>query len=359
MKITVHLGPRSYNIIIDHDAFASFPAQLKKRFPDSRFVLVTNTTIAGLYRETISIWKKKLCFESCVIADGERYKTVATWNSILDFFLKAKLDRKSVVCALGGGVVGDIAGFAAASFLRGVPYVQIPTTLLAMVDSSVGGKTGVNHRLGKNLIGAFHQPSLVWLDTAFLDTLPRRQFIAGYAELFKYAFIGGRGMFDFVARNHEAMLSGSSKHMLEGIKRSVEIKAVIVEHDEKEQSGRRALLNFGHTFAHAIERFYNFRQVLHGEAVIVGMRCACDLGMRTGSIPLSSRGLYSSLLRKLPEIRLPSAPDAQELYCAMFTDKKMQGGKLTFVLPAGPGASVVTRDVPEKAVIETLRKVLG
>ena len=359
MQITVHLGPRSYPIILGNNKFNLFPGQIKKIFPNSRIALVTNTTIASLYRPVIAIWKKKLSCNVFAIPDGEKYKTVATWNSVLDFLLKSKLDRKSVVCALGGGVVGDLVGFAAASFLRGVSYVQVPTTLLAMVDSSVGGKTGVNHALGKNLIGAFHQPSLVWLDTAFLKTLPCREFLSGYAELFKYAFIGGRGMLDFVAKNHDKMIAGDRNALLEGIRRSVQIKAAIVESDEKEESGRRALLNFGHTFAHAIERFYNFRQVLHGEAVYVGMRCACDLGMRMGLVPAASRNTLAALCAKLPPVSLPSHPDAGSLYRAMFTDKKMQAGKLAFVLPAGPGASVVTRDVPKKAVMETLRKVLG
>jgi 3-dehydroquinate synthase len=359
MQITVHLGSRSYPIILNNNAFNSFPAQLKKQFPDRKLALVTNTTIARLYRPVISSWKKKLTFETFIIPDGEKYKTVATWNSVLDFLLKSKLDRKSIVVALGGGVVGDIAGFAAASFLRGVAYVQVPTTLLAMVDSGVGGKTGVNHALGKNLIGAFHQPSLVWLDTAFLETLPCREFIAGYAELFKYAFVGGRGMLDFVGKNHDKMIAGDRKALLEGIRRSVAIKAGIVESDEREESGRRALLNFGHTFAHAIERFYNFKQVLHGEAVLLGMQCACDLGMRMGLVPAASQKTFAALCAKLPPVSLPSRPDAGRLYRAMFTDKKMQAGKLAFVLPAGPGASVITRDVPEKEVLKTLRAVLG
>jgi 3-dehydroquinate synthase len=359
MKVTVHLGSRSYPIILDNNAFNSFPAQVRKQFPNRKLAIVTNTTIARLYRPVIASWKKKLSCNVFAIPDGEKYKTFATWNSVLDFLLKSKLDRKSVVCALGGGVVGDIAGFAAASFLRGVAHVQIPTTLLAMVDSSVGGKTGVNHPLGKNLIGAFHQPSLVWLDTAFLKTLPRREFIAGYAELFKYAFIGGRSMLDFVAKNHDKMIAGDRQLLLQGIRRSVAIKAAIVESDEREESGRRALLNFGHTFAHAIERFYNFRQVLHGEAVLAGMRCACDLGMRMGLVPAASRKTCAALCAKLPPVSLPSRPDAGHLYRVMFTDKKIQAGKLAFVLPAGPGVSVVTRDVPKKAVMETLRKVLG
>jgi 3-dehydroquinate synthase len=305
-----------------------------------------------LYGPLIGSWKKKLSVDAYAIPDGEKYKTIKTWSSVLDFLLKSGLDRKSVVIALGGGVAGDIVGFAAASFLRGVLCVQVPTTLLAMVDSSVGGKTGVNHRLGKNLIGAFFQPSLVWIDTAFLETLPKRELVAGYAELFKYAFIGGRSMFDFVRRNHLALLDGKRSVLIKGIRRSVEIKAAVVESDEKETSGCRELLNFGHTFAHAIER------VLHGEAVMLGIKCACDLGVRAGTVPSSCFAPYASMTRGLPKIRLPFAPRPKELYEAMFTDKKVRVGKLVFVLPGKPGDSLLVRDVGKEQVLATLRNVL-
>lgn len=328
-------------------------------FPKSRFALITNTTIAGLYQETISNWEARLSLVKFVLPDGERYKNIETWSSVIDFLLSSGLDRKSVVCALGGGVVGDVVGFAAAAFLRGVPCVQIPTTLLAMVDSSVGGKTGVNHALGKNLIGAFHQPSLVWMDTAFLEALPDKLFIAGYAELFKYAFVGGRNMFEFVGAHHDRIMAKERPSLMEGIQRSVKIKAAIVERDENEVSGRRALLNFGHTFAHAIERLFNFDRVLHGEAVFIGIKCACDLGVRIGTIPLSATDSYTALLARIPVIPLPSQPDANSLYHAMFTDKKMAAGKLAFVLPKQPGTSVLVTGVSEKAVLETLRAVIG
>jgi|WetSurMetagenome_2_1015567.scaffolds.fasta_scaffold00168_9 3-dehydroquinate synthase len=359
MQINVNLGPRSYPIVLNRHAFGSFPQQLKKRFPSSKFALVTNTTIARLYGKVISSWGKKLSCEVFAIPDGEKYKTVKTWLSVLDFLLKSGFDRKSVVIALGGGVVGDIAGFAAASFLRGVSYVQVPTTLLAMVDSSVGGKTGVNHKLGKNLIGAFYQPSLVWLDTAFLDTLPRREFVAGYAELFKYAFIGGRAMFEFIHDNNRDLLAGKPPVVVEGIRRSVQIKASVVENDEKETSGLRELLNFGHTFGHAVERVARYRGILHGEAVMLGIKCAIDLGVRTGTVPASGVKRYESLVQSLPAVRLPFAPRAEELYEAMFTDKKVRSGKPAFVLPGKPGSSFVARDVAKEAVIATLRRVLS
>jgi 3-dehydroquinate synthase len=363
MEITVNLEDRSYPVILEHNASDSFPIHLRKRFPKSRFALVTNTTLAITYKEILVEWEKELSMVKFVLPDGEQYKNVETWNSVIDFLIKSGLDRKSVVCAFGGGVVGDIAGFAASSFLRGVSFVQIPTTLLAMVDSSVGGKTGVNHSLGKNLIGAFHQPSLVWLDTGFLSTLPARDFTAGYAELFKYAFIGGQEMFDFVVHHHEVMYQKDMNALTEGIRRSLEIKARIVEADEHEERGTRAFLNFGHTFAHALERFYNFDKVLHGEAVLFGLKCACDLGKRVGSIPAAFWPNYEEIIGKCPVAALPetsaSRPGAEALYTAMFTDKKMIGGQLAFVLPTTPGSSILSLEVPKHAVIETLESILA
>jgi 3-dehydroquinate synthase len=363
MEITVNLGNRSYPIILKHGAFDEFPPALKRRFPQSRFAVVTNTTLAITYKDVLSAWEKELSPVKFVLPDGEQYKNVEMWNSVVDFLVRSGLDRKSVVCAFGGGVVGDIVGFAASAFLRGVSFVQIPTTLLAMVDSSVGGKTGVNHSLGKNLIGAFHQPSFVWLDTVFLGTLPEREFLAGYAELFKYAFIGGQDMFDFVSQQHNSMTAKNETALLEGIQRSVAIKARIVEADEREETGLRAQLNFGHTFAHAVERFFNYEHMLHGEAVLFGIRCACDLGTRLATIPSDSASAYRALLDKCPQVALPTTqtprPGPEELYKAMFTDKKMAGGKLTFVLPTTPGAARLFRDVSKDEVCATLKSVLG
>jgi 3-dehydroquinate synthase len=293
-----------------------------------------------------------------VIPDGERHKTTDTWRGILDTLLEARLDRHSVVIAFGGGVVGDITGFAAAAFLRGVDYVQVPTTLLAMVDSSVGGKTGVNHPCGKNLIGAFHQPCMVWVDLAYLDTLPRREFIAGYAELFKNAFIGGPDMFAFVRETHQDLIAAKPDALAEGVERSIRIKAGVVQEDEHE-SGRRALLNFGHTFAHALEQTFHYEGILHGEAVLWGMACACDLGKRIGTVPPAARAEMDELIGRMPLPALEGVSDAETLYEAMFSDKKARGGTLRFVLPAEPGVSVVRADVPKSAVLETLRTVIA
>jgi 3-dehydroquinate synthase len=300
-----------------------------------------------------------LSLEKIVVPDGEKFKTLSTWESVLDGLLSVRFDRKCVVLAFGGGVVGDITGFAAACFLRGVAYVQIPTTLLAMVDSSVGGKTGVNHAAGKNLIGAFHQPSLVWADMDFLKTLPSREFVAGYAELFKYAFIGGKEMFSFVSSHHADLTAKNADALGEGIKRSIEIKASYVKQDEREDSGARAMLNFGHTFAHSLERFFGFSGILHGEAVLWGIACACDLGIRTGSVPEGALSDYASLLAKLPRVGLPGKPDVEKLYEGMLTDKKNAQGKIHFILPAQPGVSVMKNDIAARDVLYTLDKVLN
>ncbi len=356
-QYNVNLGDRSYPILLGEGTSSTIPQELRTRFPGGKFALVTNETLVNIYQKELADWASDLPMVRIAIPDGEQYKTIATWESVLDSLLSARLDRKTVIVAFGGGVVGDIAGFAAASFLRGVKYVQIPTTLLAMVDSSVGGKTAVDHKMGKNLVGAFHQPSLVFVDTAFLETLPRREFIAGYAELFKYAFIGGSDMVSFVLSSHAAMVGGDSEALVHGIRRSLAIKARVVESDEREESGARAVLNFGHTFAHAIERFYNFSGILHGEAVLWGIACACDLGIRVGTVPQTALRTFGQLLELLPRANLPWKPDPEKLYEGMFYDKKVEKGKVNFVLPTEPGSVVIRSDVSPEAVQETLNTI--
>ncbi|MBN1758559.1 MAG: 3-dehydroquinate synthase [Chitinispirillaceae bacterium] len=359
MEFTVNLGKRSYPILLENGSAEKLPDELKKLFPKSRFALVTNTTIAGLYRELIAGWKPALDAVVYEMPDGEEYKTIGTWNGILDFLLASKLERSSIVIALGGGVVGDVAGFAAATFLRGVGVVQVPTTLLAMVDSSVGGKTAVDHPLGKNLIGAFHQPKMVLVDNAFLATLPQREFMSGYAELFKYAFIGGREMFDFVRSNHALMEKKDPAVLLAGISRSIAVKAGVVEQDEHETGGLRALLNFGHTFAHALERYFDFKEVLHGEAVWWGMHCAISCAALNGMLTDETAELYGGMRKLMPDPRLPERPAVRRLYDMMFTDKKVTGGALRLVLPTEPGTAVVRGDVPAETVLASIEEVLG
>ena len=361
MQLTVDLGDRSYPIYIGNGTARDFPAYCRERFAGRRFAVVTNTTIAQIYSSYIGTLKSEL---GCVVhelPDGEKYKTIESWSGILDTLLTARLDRKSVIIALGGGVVGDMAGFAAACFMRGVDYVQVPTTLLAMVDSSVGGKTAVDHPLGKNLIGAFHQPSAVWIDTEFLKTLPWREFVAGCAEAFKYAFLGGREMFSYIMINIEDILRGTTrddpKPLLECIRRCIRVKADIVGQDERE-SGRRALLNFGHTFAHALEQFYGFEGMLHGEAVLVGMDCAVELAKENGTLPVEYWLEFDQIIAGLPRLPLPSAPDAGKIYAAMFADKKAESGELRFILPVSPGESAVVGGVAEKKVLKVLEKKL-
>jgi 3-dehydroquinate synthase len=357
MELTVSLGRRSYPIVLGEDFASRFSINVKARFPNAKFGLVTNETIAALYGEQIDLWKRELDMVVHVMPDGERYKTLSTWCAIFDTFLTARFERNSVLVAFGGGVVGDMTGFAAASMLRGIPYIQVPTTLLAMVDSSVGGKTGLDHAAGKNLIGAFHQPSLVWIDTAYLKTLPPREQCAGYSELFKYAFIGGRKMFDFVNKHHEELLHGDRTALLNGIKRSIAIKANIVEQDEFETRGLRMILNFGHTFAHALEKYFGYENLLHGEAVWWGMICACQLGKLIGSTPTYTLELYNEMIRKMPRPPLPGTPPVNDLYSAMLFDKKVKDGKIRFVVPAEPGVSIVKLSVdPER--IKTVLEVV-
>jgi 3-dehydroquinate synthase len=357
MELIVPLGPRSYPIHLDSGTANAFPSMLKTLFPDSRFGLVTNTTIHGLYKELIDRWTVELGLTIHIMPDGERYKTLETWGAMFDTFLSVKFERSGVLIALGGGVVGDVTGFAAATMLRGVNYVQAPTTLLAMVDSSVGGKTAVDHAAGKNLIGAFYQPRLVFIDTAFLTTLPEREYLSGYAELFKNAFIGGPDMFDFVARNHDALLKHDTALLLEAIKRSIEIKAAVVSRDEHETSGERMQLNFGHTFAHALEKYFGFEKLLHGEAVWWGMSCAVELGKLLKLIPNADIPAYDALYRKLLRPELPSIPSIDDLYNAMFFDKKVSGGQIKFVVPVEKGRSVVKTGVTEDTVKASMKRV--
>jgi 3-dehydroquinate synthase len=357
MEVTVNLSQRSYKVVIDQGISNSLPSMVTEMFGKRRCAIVTNTTIAAMYQDKIDHWKSDLNALLYTIPDGEQYKTIDTWKGILDFLLENRFERSSILIALGGGVVGDIAGFAAASFLRGISYIQIPTTLLAMVDSSIGGKTAVDHPMGKNLIGAFHQPSMTLVDTDFLKTLPPREFISGYAELFKYAFIGGPDTFNFISEENERMLQYDPDSLLDGIRRSIEIKAEVVSQDEFETKGLRALLNFGHTFAHSIEKFFNFEQVLHGEAVIWGIRCACALGERIGTIPLDSIKVYRKMLEHLPVPPLPSLPEPAELYSYMFSDKKVSSGRINFIVPTTPGISIVKKDIEQKDVMEILESI--
>jgi len=357
MEITVSLGSRSYPIYIDRNTARHFPRLIIEKFGKRKCALITNNTIANLYRETIEDWQKELPLLVHSITDGEKYKTLETWSGILDFLLNNRLDRNALIIAFGGGVIGDITGFAAASFLRGVDYIQVPTTLLAMVDSSVGGKTAVNHHCGKNLIGAFHQPRMVFMDMNFLNTLPERELISGYAELFKGAFIGGKEMFDFIMTNNDKMLEKDPEILSEGIQRAVTIKAQVVRDDERE-GGKRAILNFGHTFAHSLEKHFQYEHILHGEAVLWGMACACNLAHRIGLITPEHWEEYKKILSVMPLPPLHATPDIEKLYDFMFSDKKTIAGTIKFVLPTQPGVSIIGQKVEKEKVLQTLHQVI-
>jgi 3-dehydroquinate synthase len=294
--------------------------------------------------------------ERVILPDGERYKTLEVWNRIMDALLGSRFGRDCTILALGGGVVGDMAGFAAACYQRGVDFVQVPTTLLAQVDSSVGGKTGVNHVLGKNMIGAFHQPRAVVADTDTMSTLPDRELSAGIAEVIKYGLIRDPGLFAWLEANMEVLLARDSAALAYAVERSCRNKAEVVAADERE-GGQRALLNLGHTFGHAIETGMGYGEWLHGEAVAAGMCMAADLSHRLGWIDATALARTRDLIAAA---RLPVDPPA-EMATARFrelmaVDKKVRDGRLRLVLLKGIGSSLVTGDFDAQALDDTLSR---
>ncbi len=339
----VSLGERSYPIYIGRRLIADasfYRAHLAGR----QVMIVTNETVAPLYLQPVLEALSGCEARQVVLPDGERFKTLEVWNQIFDALLGSRFGRDCTVVALGGGVVGDMAGFAAACYQRGVAFVQVPTTLLAQVDSSVGGKTGINHALGKNMIGAFHQPRAVIIDTDTLATLPDRELSAGVAEVIKYGLIRDRQFFGWLEENMPALLSRDSAALAYAIDRSCHNKAEVVAADELE-AGQRALLNLGHTFGHAIETGMGYGAWLHGEAVAAGMCMALDLSRRLGWLDPASADRARDLIAAA---RLPVVPPAtlspgrfREL---MAVDKKVQDGRLRLVLLRGIGESLVTSD---------------
>ncbi len=336
--ITVELGERSYPIVIGRGLLGgNFDVSEYVRGTDC--LVVSNETVAPLYLDKLLPNLEGRKVESIAIADGEAFKTVATMQEILDELVRTGLARDTTVIALGGGVVGDIAGFAAACYMRGVAFIQVPTTLLAQVDSSVGGKTGVNHEQGKNLIGAFHQPQLVLIDTDTLNTLDERELRAGLAEVIKHGAICDAAFFDWLEDNIRALLERDPDALAHAIRRSCEIKAAVVAEDERE-AGRRAILNFGHTFGHAIERCQGYGEWLHGEAVAAGMIMAAELsGIQPGDV--------GRLRNLVAAVGLPVEPppiEPGDWLAAMGMDKKVQRKKLRFVLLERLGQAFTTTD---------------
>ena len=352
-QVAIHLGDRSYPISIGTGLLGA--AASWTQVPRSaQALIVTNSTVAPLYAAQLerAISAQHRAVRLVVLPDGEAHKNWQTLNLIFDALLQNGCDRKTVLYALGGGVVGDMTGFAAASYMRGVPFVQVPTTLLAQVDSSVGGKTGINHPLGKNMIGAFYQPRLVVCDIDTLLTLPDRELSAGLAEIIKYGPIADAELFDWLEANMARLMRRETAALAHAIRRSCEIKALVVGQDERE-SGLRAILNFGHTFGHAIEAGLGYGEWLHGEAVGCGMVMAMHLSQRLGLVDGGWVARVTALLRQagLPTVGPRLGPDRYlEL---MRIDKKSEAGQIRFVVIDRPGSASV-RSAPDALVCEVI-----
>jgi 3-dehydroquinate synthase len=354
ISLAVDLGDRSYPITIGQALLAD-PDHIIRHVSGTKVAIVTNTIVAPLYlagvSQALKAAGKKVT--EIVLPDGEEEKNWANLMKVFDALLTEKCDRKTTLIALGGGVIGDLTGFAAATYMRGVPFIQVPTTLLAQVDSSVGGKTAINHPLGKNMIGAFYQPQAVVADTSTLNTLPPRELSAGLAEVIKHGAIIDAPFFDWIEANIGKLVARDADALAYAVKRSCEIKADVVRQDERE-GGLRAILNFGHTFGHAIEAGLGYGEWLHGEAVGCGMVMAADLSCRLGFIDESARQRIVALVKAagLPTV----APDlgVARWLELMEVDKKNEGGKIKFILLKPLGAPLIT-SVPEEVLLATLK----
>jgi len=365
--VKVALGARAYDIVIGRGLLASLGARLKALRPGAKAAIVTDENVAGLHLAAAenALGAAGVASTRIVVAPGEGSKSYRTFETVCEALIAAKVERGDLVVALGGGVVGDLAGFAAAATRRGLDFVQVPTTLLAQVDSSVGGKTGINSAQGKNLIGAFHQPALVVADTALLDTLPKREFAAGYAEVAKYGLLGDAGFFSWLEANWQDVFSGGQSFAREhAIAVCCRAKADVVARDERE-TGDRALLNLGHTFGHAFEAAAGFSdRLLHGEAVALGCVLAFEFSASRGLI---SADVAQRVARHLAAAGLPTqikdlsgeVPDLDRLMALIAQDKKVKRGRLTFILVRAIGQALVVNDVDAAEVRTFLAEKLG
>lgn len=355
LTLTVALGERSYPIHVGEGILARC-GEMLTALPSRRVVVVTNPTVAQHHLGSLqkALAAAALRHDTVTVADGEQHKDWSTLQQIYTRLLELRAERSTTLLALGGGVIGDLAGFAAATYQRGIPLVQIPTTLLAQVDSAVGGKTAINHPLGKNMIGAFHQPRAVISDTGTLHTLPKREYVAGIAEIIKCAAVHSPPLFEWLEASMELLLSRDAKAIAHAVLASCRIKAEIVAADERE-AGARALLNFGHTFAHAIEAGTGYGSWLHGEAVAAGMIIAAELSERVAGLPAADCARLRALvaLAGLP-VRPPSFPVAR-WHELMLRDKKVDAGSVRFVLLDALGSGLVGR----QAMPADLQAVLG
>ncbi|MBQ4806751.1 3-dehydroquinate synthase [Phaeobacter sp. HS012] len=368
MERSVHvaLGERAYDVVIGPDLLADAGARLAPMLRRPKVAVLTDETVAAHHLEGLraGLASAGIEMDALALPPGESTKAWPQFSRAVEWLLEQKVERGDIVIAFGGGVIGDLAGFAAAVLRRGVRFVQIPTSLLAQVDSSVGGKTGINAPQGKNLIGAFHQPSLVLADTALLGTLTPRDFLAGYGEVVKYGLLGDAEFFEWLEAQGPALAAGDMAARVEAVTRSVQMKADIVVRDETEQ-GDRALLNLGHTFCHALEAATGYGdRLLHGEGVAIGCALAFELSARLGLCsqedPSRVRAHLKAMGMKTDLADIPGElPDAEALLALMGQDKKVVDGQLRFILARGIGQAFVTGDVPQAAVLDVLRDALA
>jgi len=356
-KVNVPLGSRSYQVVVGSGILPGVALEMKQLQMEGRVLVVTNTTVAPLYGESLlsALQEEGFSAKSIILPDGEQYKSLKTANRIYDAALEMGLDRAGTILALGGGVIGDMAGFAAATYMRGINFVQIPTTLLAQVDASVGGKVAVNHARGKNLIGSFYQPRLVWSDVKTLNSLPARELLSGWVEVIKYGIIWDRAFFDYLEENIRHL--NNEDILVHAVEKSCAIKAGIVIADEREE-GIRAFLNFGHTIGHALEAATQYRVFRHGEAVALGMvgatRLGCTLGLVSGDDSERIISLISALglPQNFPRISW------DDIWHHMQADKKVYQGNINFILPKSIG-TVVIQPVEPELIKEAVQQCLA
>jgi 3-dehydroquinate synthase len=351
VRIDVPTPSRRYTITLGQGILDRLPRLLDEAGAPARRFVVSSQLVWRLHGSKLA---RAGLADAILVQDGERFKTLQTVSRVYEALIRENAERQSTLITFGGGVIGDMAGFAAASYLRGIPLVHVPTTLLAQVDAAIGGKVGVNHPLGKNLIGAFHQPHAVVIDPSVLQTLPRREFRAGLYEVIKYGMTSSRALFDQVARERTAIFAKDEETLAAVIGESCRIKAAVVAADERE-SGLRRILNFGHTAGHAIEAVTKFRKFLHGEAVGYGMLVAAFLAVERGALAADDRKALADLITSLGPLPPIADISASDLLDAMRHDKKMVDGRLHFVLPTAIGATAIVDDVTEKEMKATLK----
>jgi len=354
---TVALGARSYDIAIGGGTLAGLGDRMRALGIKGRVAVISNPTVDALYGSVVADSLKSSALDSVgvIVPDGEEYKNFETYRHIMGELLRHRLDRRSALVALGGGVIGDMTGFAASTYMRGIGCVQVPTTLLAQVDSSVGGKTGINHPLGKNMVGTFYQPLLVVCDTNTLSTLPKREILAGIAEILKYGVIWDEELFEFMDKNRDAVTALDPGAMAYLIRRSCRIKAEVVSGDERE-AGLRAILNYGHTIGHAVETLTGYTRYLHGEAVAIGMCVEARLSVEMGIMRETDARRITRLVEsyRLPS-EMPEGLGASDVIESMRMDKKAEGGSITVVLPERVGRVTIRKDVSLEILKALLR----